>query len=100
MHHSPEIATEIEEALRAKGYKFVTKDFQKVNWDEANQRYLPSTYTYTVSVKLEDAKTGNLALEIVASPEDVEAAIKRAKAKIAPKSLRTRQAIAAENSHS
>lgn len=93
---SQEVAEGIESALRLRGLKCVTRSHEKINWDEANQRYLPSDYTYTVSVQMTADSTGNSVLEQIASREDIEAAIGRAQDKLNAASSRTRKAIRTE----
>jgi hypothetical protein len=91
-----EEAVGVEAALRLRGVKVVTQTHEEIHWDATTQKYLPSTYTYTVRVQVSDDRTGNHELETVAGRADIEAAIGRAEDRLAASAKRTRRAIRAE----
>jgi len=89
-------ATEIEAAIKANGMDHVTRDHEKINWDEANQRYLPSSFTYSILLLAKDGRTGNQVSRQIESLDQVALVAKDAKKEIAARSKKTKAVIAAE----
>lgn len=93
---TPEVAREIIAALKEKEISYTERDHEKINYDAATERYLPSTYTYTIHLRLDDARTGNAVLKKVCSVGEIDAALAEASKEIKVAAKRTRSAIAAE----
>lgn len=88
---SPEVASAIEDELRKRGVKYDIREHSAVNYDAAAKKYLPGKKTYSISLQLHDAATGQYSLKRISSVAEIEPALKTAAKELKESAARTRR---------